>query len=69
MVVRSFLVLVLSFTAGACYRSHNSDAEQTVRKRAAFDFSCTPEQIQITKLDDSGGVRKLSTQVGAEGNA
>jgi len=67
MPARYVLFLALLCAATACYRSHNSDADETVRKRAAFDFSCDPAEIRITPIDDSGGVRKLSTQVGAQG--
>lgn len=54
-------------SATGCYLSHNTDAEKTVRKLAAFESSCPAEDITLTRLDDSGGVRKLSTQIGASG--
>lgn len=54
-------------SAAGCYRSHNPDAEKTVRRLAAFEFSCPEEDITLTRLDDAGGVRKLSTQIGASG--
>ena len=47
----------------ACYRSHNSDASETARRRASFDYSCDPNDIQITPLDDTDAIGKLSTQV------
>ena len=54
-------------SAAGCYRSHNPDADKTVRKLAAFEFSCPEDEISLTNLDDAGGVRKLSTQIGASG--
>jgi len=52
MPARYVLFLALLCAATACYRAHNSDADETVRKRAAFDFSCDPAEIRITPIDD-----------------
>ena len=65
LVVLGFAVS--SCWAAGCYRSHNPDAERTVRKLAAFELSCPEEEITLVSLDDGGGVRKLSTQMGASG--
>lgn len=58
------LTLLALIVCASC--SHNNRATKTVTTRAAFDFDCAPEQLQLTVLDTEG-VRNLSSQIGVEG--
>ena len=67
LLVSRSIALLLVIAVSGCASRHNSDAQSTVRTRAAFDFSCDAHQIKLTELDQTRGWPKKTTQVGAEG--
>ena len=62
--MRLAIVSLLLVAAVAC--KHNKRANTTVRERAAFDFLCEPNELELGVID-TAGARKLVSQIAVYG--
>ncbi len=58
------VVILLLVAAAAC--KHNKNANTTVTRRAAFDFSCPKEELLLNVVDTEGA-RKMASQIAVRG--
>lgn len=64
MLNRLLFVVLVVVTGVAC--GHNKRATRTVLERAAFDFHCPKEKIELIVIDEEGA-RNLASQIAAHG--
>lgn len=64
MFIRLAIAALLVLGATAC--KHNKRATTTVTRRAAFDLSCSKEDLKLNVVDTEGA-RKMATQIAVRG--
>ena len=64
VLFRLTVVSLLVIASVSC--KHNKQANTTVRERAAFDFLCNPDELELGIIDTEGA-RQLASQIAVYG--